>query len=320
MAIVVGIDEAGLGPVLGPFVVSAAAFEVPAPDANMWELLAPAVAAKGSRRSAAVLVADSKKLFKRQTPNPMAPLERSVLALMHAGGAEVASLHELLSRVDPPAVAGLAEYPWYAGEDVPLPMSAGATDIRLAGNAVATAMRDAGVSVLGLRSRVVFARQFNALLDKTRNKANTTSGVTNELIARAWGLSTRGPVMIFVDRQGGRMRYLPGLQRMFPDAAFKVLEETEVSSRYQMHEGDRQAEIHFSVGAEKLHFPVALASMLSKYLREVLMSRFNAFWAGHVASLKPTAGYYTDGRRFFDEIAPVMESLAIDRERVYRNR
>jgi len=320
MAWVVGIDEAGLGPVLGPFVVSASAFEVPDVATCLWEQLAPAVAPKPARKSSAVVVGDSKKLFDRKKSNPLAPLERSILAMLHAGDLLPTSFEDLLSQLDTNATGALSRYPWYTDSMPSLPVSAGATDVKLAGNAVGLAMRDAQVRLVGLRSRVIPAGQFNDLLAKTRNKSTATTGVTYELIARAWGLSARGPLSIFVDRQGGRVHYLTALQRIFPDANFKILEETEHASRYHVTEGDREATIHFSVGAEKLHFPVALASMLSKYLREVLMGRFNAFWSRHVPSLQPTAGYYTDGRRFFDEITPVMESLSIDRHWVYRNK
>ena len=37
--------------------------------------------------------------------------------------------------------------------------------------------------------------------------------------------------------------------------------------------------------------------MLSKYLRETLMTRFNAYWQTHLPDVMPTAGYYGDGTR-----------------------
>ena len=45
--------------------------------------------------------------------------------------------------------------------------------------------------------------------------------------------------------------------------------------------------------------PAALASMTSKYLRELAMRAFNEFWCGRVHDLAPTAGYPRDARRFF---------------------
>jgi hypothetical protein len=47
---------------------------------------------------------------------------------------------------------------------------------------------------------------------------------------------------------------------------------------------------------------VAAASMLSKYIREALMTRFNAFWRQHLPQVTPTAGYYQDGSRFLADI------------------
>ena len=64
--------------------------------------------------------------------------------------------------------------------------------------------------------------------------------------------------------------------------------------------------------------PIALASIFSKYLRELLMARFNAYWAGHVDDLRPTAGYYQDGQRFLRDIEPAIGRLGVDRSQLVR--
>ena len=61
-------------------------------------------------------------------------------------------------------------------------------------------------------------------------------------------------------------------------------------------------EIAFQAKGES-HMPTALASMASKYLRELAMHGFNDFWGRHVAGLRPTAGYPVDALRFKAEIA-----------------
>ena len=65
---------------------------------------------------------------------------------------------------------------------------------------------------------------------------------------------------------------------------------------------------------------IAVASMLSKYLREALMSRFNAFWKGHLPTVEPTAGYHTDGLRFLTDINDKRLELGIADEQLIRAR
>jgi ribonuclease HII len=75
----------------------------------------------------------------------------------------------------------------------------------------------------------------------------------------------------------------------------------------------------FRTKAEEL-LPVALASMVSKYLREVLMIRFNEFWRQHVPGLKPTKGYPLDAKRFREQIADQAAALGITENRFWRMR
>jgi hypothetical protein len=60
--------------------------------------------------------------------------------------------------------------------------------------------------------------------------------------------------------------------------------------------------------------------MLSKYLREAFMRRFNAFWKRHLPGVDPTAGYYGDGARFLCDIEAKRRELGIADEQLIRCR
>ena len=67
------------------------------------------------------------------------------------------------------------------------------------------------------------------------------------------------------------------------------------------------------------HVPAALASMASKYLRELAMRAFNEFWRRRVEGLHPTAGYPQDAKRFKADIAAAQTALGIDDDLLWRN-
>jgi len=325
MSVVAGIDEAGFGPLLGPLVVTTAGISLPEErlDSDMWDLLSPAVSKKPSRRSQAVVIADSKKVFQRGRANALAPLERGVLSMLAACGVRPASLRALLQAVAPTSLDPLARYPWYAEANLPLPRQADPTDISLTGNAVGCAMKEARLSLSAVRSEVIFVGEYNRIVAATRNKSVTLFDINSRLLYYLWPkLWADGGALarIHADRLGGRMRYLTPLQRVLPDCSFTVIEETDARSGYRIADGPRTAELFYGVKFDRLHLPVALASMVSKYLRELFMELINAWWASHVPHLAPTAGYYTDGKRLLGEIAPAVQRLGVDLSLVRRNR
>jgi hypothetical protein len=60
--------------------------------------------------------------------------------------------------------------------------------------------------------------------------------------------------------------------------------------------------------------------MVSKYIREAMMRRFNAFWLGHLPGVLPTAGYFSDGTRFLADIDLKRRELGIMDEQIVRAR
>ena len=74
---------------------------------------------------------------------------------------------------------------------------------------------------------------------------------------------------------------------------------------------DHPLRVTFKPRADAGDLCVALASMISKYLRELLMAEFNEFWQKHLPGLTPTAGYPGDAVRFFADIEPVRRRLNV---------
>jgi hypothetical protein len=321
---VAGIDEAGFGPILGPLVVSAVVFELPDAlvGADMWRALSPAVRKKPAKRHTGLAIGDSKKLYSPAIG--LEHLERGALGMLGMATPRTAGLRSLLGWLCPPAVGQMQDYPWYRGADVELPAAVEAAGLRLRAKHVAAAMEAAGVRLVAARSEVVLVGQYNRLVAASDNKATTLLDHTVRLIDWAWRNRPDGQGMtVLVDRQGGREHYLPTLGKTFPDASGKkILIEEADHSGYRLSMGKVNIDVHFEQGGEDLHLPVALASMVSKYLRELFMRLENRYWAAQMAGtdLSPTAGYYQDGKRFLADIDAARRRLGTPTELLVRSR
>jgi hypothetical protein len=303
--VLAGIDEAGYGPLLGPLVVGCCAFEFDGGDGPelpcLWKRLNKSVSKTRSKSGRKLHVNDSKLVYSPSIG--MHELERSVLALTAAMHGWPGCFDDFLKLTAAHAIADLAEHGWYdpdSAETFPLEQTAAA--VRVLANGLKTEMARSGTRCVHFNARVIPERQYNRIVEATRNKSSllfSTAAVHLDFLLKTFG--DRG-LVIFCDRQGGRASYGPLLRLMFDEWSLEVTQETDGHSEYRLLRGADAVRILFREKAEAQCMPVALASMLSKYLRESLMRRFNSFWKAHLPDLIPTAGYYNDGLRFLNDI------------------
>ncbi len=313
----IGIDEAGYGPNIGPLLQTAVGVRFAAKPRCPWKVLAKAVRrhGEGNEEARRVIIDDSKKVY--GAPNGLRRLELGVLATLCPPDTPwPVPLGHFLAFVAPEALVELIDEPWFDEFDF-LPSVTDLEHIRIASDTFDTARRKAQLSSFWVRSRVTPPARFNRLLDECANKADVLATGLFELIVAA-----RKPdddVAYAIDRQGGRIYYVGLLQSACPDGWVEIVEETGASCRYRMNVG-QQVSWSFEVQAESRHFTVALASMVSKYLREVLMRQFNRYWQKHVPGIKATAGYPVDSHRFLAEIRPAMHTLRVGHRLVWRRK
>ncbi len=321
MAIIAGIDEAGYGPVVGPLVTAATAFEVDdgRVDANLWRVLSPTVTrrptASGSRR---VAVDDSKKLY--AGGRGLDRLETGVLTFLAACGHRPSDTAGLVAMTAPDAVARMTALPWYADLDSPLPVATAADVLETCATAVAGRLSRADVRPVAVAVEPLLAPELNRLIDDGLTKAGAAMTRVASLVARLRDAAAGRPMVVHLDRQGGRTRYLEPLRRMFDDAWIWILEETPQRSAYRIDDARGTLEIRVSVGGDRHQLPVALASMTAKLVRELLMGHLNRYWCARVPGLEPTAGYPGDGRRFVEAVAPVLAADGLDADLLVRRR
>jgi hypothetical protein len=265
---------------------------------------------------------------------PIEHLERAALAFAAVSGRQATSLCDWLDRLGETCHHNLAHLPWYdCTPDRPwntLPCACTEGEIAVARSLLASTTKKVGVEVLDLGAAVVFEDRFNKMVAATRSKAAASFTFVAQHLRVVWDKFGQHHPQVVVDRQSGRMRYRELLAMCFPEAALQILDETPDCSAYRLTQpatsgggGDahpaRGMTIRFEVDSECRHMPVALASMISKYTRELLMSRFQAWFLCHAPTVRPTAGYAADAKRFWEEIQPHLAALAIDPHRLARS-
>jgi len=312
----IGIDEAGYGPNLGPLVQAAVALRVADDDANPWEQLSEQVKRAGGRDDGRILIDDSKKV--NEGVHGFARLERGTLAMLSSQAGLPLTLGDLLKRT---AIGDsrddLLHEAWFdVTQQLPADVDAEATVA--VGRTLLAAIERKRLTVGPLRTLVTPTPRFNMLLGKWGNKSNVLGRGVIALLRECRRLPGDEPITFLIDKLGGRNYYAAMIQEAFPDGWCSAEREGPEICSYRILGVNRPTRLVIQPRADGAHFTVALASMFAKYLREVFMREFNTWWAGQVPGLAPTAGYPADAVRYMNAIRPMIQQLGFDESAIWR--
>jgi ribonuclease HII len=319
MLVYAGIDEAGYGPMFGPLCVGASVmvlenYDPSQGEPDLWEILGDAICKKRSDRRKRIAVNDSKKLKSSSTPKGLKHLERGVLSFLSTTG-------QATPKVDSEffdAIHGtLKQNPWTTLQtNLPLAVDPDSLLIDIA--CLARDLLKSNVRCDLLLCKAIDVEDYNSRTNLASKAALNFATAMQLVESIATKFPTEHP-RIMIDRHGGRIRYRQDLQQAWPEAKIQILVENNEMSRYRLDIDGRKVTMTFASKSDEKHMPVALASMVAKFTRELHMLRFNKYFATLVPDIKPTAGYVQDGRRFLKEIEPILAENNLARKSLIRN-
>ncbi|TWU65790.1 hypothetical protein V7x_13430 [Crateriforma conspicua] len=356
----IATDEAGYGPKLGPLVIVATTWKLPTSEtdfAKAFDHLAQPVCCG----EATIRIDDSKAIFRpasRKSKNATSLMPEielpAALTPLHLVTSAVAATLEVseknsacsreftdwLDRINPQDASDRAQTPWLDLQGTP-PLTSLDSVRPILDHWCPTSTADeySVARLCNVHCRVITAGRFNQICGDGKNKSDLLTqaslGLVRDAIASAPTDGTqRGDIHVFCDRHGGRRYYADAIGQTlgtaFPNNAthaltpepIKIVEEASRNSRYTVDDGDREIRWNFTVKGDRFA-PVALSSMIAKYIRERMMGALNRYFAARHQGdtpLKPTAGYPQDAKRFLVDIADQIRRDEIDIDRLVRQR
>jgi ribonuclease HII len=286
----IGADENGLGPRLGPMVVTAVLARV---TGDGW-----AVAGRAPRGALAQRLGDSKKLVSH---GDIALGEAWTRALVARGcGRDPASASRSSPDASPDALIHSVSIDDRSALRAPCPSHVGAQCWSDAGEALVAPndlvkaigkdldkLAAKGVEVMAVRSVIMCAWRLNEGLTAGKNRFVLDLHAMERLILELRSLAG-SDVHAVCGKVGGFGRYSSAFGPL-GGRLHAIVEERRARSAYHF---PGVGEIAFVQDSDASDLCVGMASMVGKYLREALMSRVVRFYQGDDPSLPDASGYH----------------------------
>lgn len=297
---IVGVDENGLGPRLGPLVATAVTLEVSQYHKDDFSQIGRSLGIKDSKVTSG---------FGR-----MAQVEGVVLAMvenLHGTCPQDAnSLFDLVSLDGlellqaPCPEASLAQC-W--SSEVLLPAFKGDID---RGREVFHALRRQGIAIVSVRSAVACAGVLNSEVKRLGSKFAVDLCLFERLLIECRN-SVPSHFDAYCGMVGGIRKYSSYLHSPIRNG-IEIIEEERGHSVYR---APGIGWLTFEVHADANHLPVSLASMFGKYVRELAMERQNRFYYHTDPELHPVSGYHDRlTSRFIKQSQKLRDSLGLAKE------
>jgi ribonuclease HII len=281
---IVGVDENGLGPLLGPLVTTAVVIETSAYNAK-----------KHARKGRALGIDDSKNTAGF---GHMQLAEGLTLALVEQlCGRPCAHVDELFAALllDPHAVLtapcpeGTRAQCWQA--HVELPCFGGDAQ---EGHATLAKLAKADLHVRRIKSAAACTRVLNQRLLQGQSRVELDLELMERLVLDARD-SGDEEVEAICGMVGGIRNYLAKMRHL-PARGVSAVPAKKGTLAFEVQS---VGQVRFEIDADAHHMPVSLASMVGKYVRELWMLRQNRFYQGHEPSLEEVSGYHDPVTRKF---------------------
>ncbi len=297
-----GLDEAALGPRLGPFCAGQIEFigeKDCSLSTDLYDSLKDSIVSENDG-SCRIVVNDSKKMY--SPGQGIRNLEHGVGVFLELAGINFPyNLHDMVSTLCPPEdCKEMKGSPWFeVCSRLVLPMSdIDAGRIKRDAMMVEQNMKSVNIRFLRPKLRFVTAKSFNELIVSHQGKSHAVRSVLHRLLSHGVNLHDSAPGRLTIDRQGGRRYYRDWLSELFAGIPIRIIEEGSIRSTYMVG----NLHIEFLVSADSKRLETAIASMFAKYLREAGMFSFNHWWSERIIGIRPTAGYPQDADRFIQNL------------------
>ena len=327
-----GIDEAGLGPIMGPLTAAVTVWQLEIPSRideettentenelkipNLWNFFSE-ILSNDKKEHGKVIITDSKMLY---TAGKIKPLEETVLTILSLlqkfTDNEKLNLNDFLQfTANEKNIEKLSIYPWYELLKTKLPKQANFDKCLMRSERLRKIFKAKKSGLVFAQTQFVEVSEFNQLIDKFQNKSYALWSIILRLLDEI--IEKFSPLRIVIDKQGGRDFYLELLQSSFKDFEIeaecegKTIKSEQISDKpdktvkisgYSLSRKGKEVKIAFVSKADEFSLPVALASCFAKYTRELLIDELNEYFVQKYPTIKPTKGYFKDGKRFLSEL------------------